>query len=76
MQCVYGLKHPEARMFCIKQLAVMSESGGQAMMVLIIVQIYKKTDAAGVRRQRPEGASETAPHTAFLIFTLTLISRA
>lgn len=44
-------------MFCIKQLAVMSESGVQAMMVLIIVQIHKKTDAAGVRRQRPEGAS-------------------
>lgn len=44
-------------MFCIKQLAVMSESGVQAMMVLIIVQIYKKTDAAGVRRQRPEGAN-------------------
>lgn len=35
-------------MFCIKQLAVMSESGRRAAMVLIIVQIYKKADVAAV----------------------------
>ncbi len=32
------------------------------MMVLIIFQIYKKVDAAGVRNHQPEGPSETIPH--------------
>ena len=38
---VYGLKHPEATLLCMKRLSG-SVSGGQVMMVVIIYQIYKK----------------------------------
>lgn len=49
-------------------------SGGRATAVLIIFKIYKKADVAGVRRQQPEGPSETIPRAECLIFTFTQIT--